>query len=126
MAASLIIRLIVGIIFLTHGFPKLQNLDKTKDFIMTLRWFKPVTLWAIILGTTEFFGGLFLLIGFMTKIAAALLLIVMLIALIYHVFVWKDSFKNYELSLLLTACLIALLMLNGEFSVEGMIGWNLG
>jgi putative oxidoreductase len=126
MVVSLILRLIVGIIFLTHGFPKLQNLDKTKDFIMNLRWFKPVTIWAILLGTTEFFGGLFLLVGFMTKIAAGLLLIVMCIALIYHVFVWQDSFKNYELSLLLTVCLIALLMLNEEFSVDGLIGWNLG
>ena len=126
MAASLILRLIVGIIFLTHGFPKLKNLDKTKDFIMTLRWFKPVTLWAIILGTTEFFGGLFILMGFMTKLVAGLLLIPMFIAVSYHVFVWNNSFKDYELDLLLIASLIALLMLNGEFSVDGVIGWNLG
>lgn len=125
MAVSLILRLIVGTIFLTHGFPKLKNLDRTKDFIMNLG-FKPVTLWAIILGTTEFFGGLFVLIGFMTKISAALLLIVMLVALTYHIFVWKDSFKDYELSLLLAACLIVLLMLNGEFSIDSLIGWNLG
>ena len=117
--APVFLRIAIGIIFIVHGYPKLnKNSKKTAEFLKGIG-FKPGKFWALILGCVEFFGGLAVLVGVFTRTASVLLGIVMVIALYYNTVVWKKRFiGGYELDFLILFALIALLLLgSGNLSV---------
>jgi putative oxidoreductase len=61
----MIFRIIVGALFVVHGYPKLKNWKQTTTWFQSIG-FKPGWLWATVAGLLEFFGGLGLIfaIGF--------------------------------------------------------------
>ena len=125
--AAIPLRLAIGIIFLYHGYHKLfVNLKKTVKFVSSVG-FKPGKVWAIVLGSTEYFGGIFLILGFLSKIATSLLMVVMLVALYFHIFKWRTSFSGtkqtgWEFDLILLAALIALFIFGpGIYSIDQLI-----
>lgn len=78
--APLFARIVVGWVFLLSGWGKLHNLPAiTQNFI---GWGIPFphVLTPFVSGV-EFFGGLFLLLGFMTRISAGALGITMIVAI---------------------------------------------
>jgi putative oxidoreductase len=78
--APLFARIVVGWVFLLSGWGKLHNLPQvTENFI---GWGIPFphVLTPFVSGV-EFFGGLFLLLGFLTRISAAALGITMIVAI---------------------------------------------
>ncbi len=129
--ASLALRAVLGIEFVVHGFPKLKNLKSTADFLASTG-FKPGIFWALILGSTEFVGGLALLAGFASRIAAGLLIVSMLVATLLKIFKWKINFTKgndagWEWDFILLGGLIALFLLgSGAYSVDQMLGWMWG
>jgi putative oxidoreductase len=78
--APLFARFIVGWEFLWSGWGKLQNLSAiTENFV---GWHIPAPhLLAPFVSGVEFFGGLFLLIGLLTRISAGALGITMIVAI---------------------------------------------
>ena len=74
-------RIVVGSVFLWSGWGKLNNLpDVTANFI---GWGIPFpNILTPFVSAVEFFGGLLLLLGLFTRIAAVPLLIVMVVAII--------------------------------------------
>ena len=129
--ASLALRAVLGIEFAVHGFPKLKNLKATAGFLAS-SGFKPGMFWAFILGTTEFVGGLALLAGFASRIAAGFLIISMVVATLLKIFKWKVPFSKgneagWEWDFILLGGLIALFLLgSGSYSVDQMMGWMWG
>ncbi len=130
--APVFLRIIVGIIFIVHGYSKLF-----KDFGEIANWllsigFKPCKFWAFILGVTEFFGGLLILVGFVSRIPVSLLIIVMVIANYFKIFKWntpftKGSEAGYEYELLILFSLIALFIIGSEaLSIDMYLNSNLG
>lgn len=116
-----ILRIAVGVIFIAHGYPKLfKNFSGTAQFFESVG-LKPSKYLAIIVGVSEFFGGIALILGFFTQIAALLIAFVMLVAMIY---VKKIKFKKglvdgYEFDLILFAAALALLFLGpGAFAID--------
>ncbi|MEJ0005697.1 MAG: DoxX family protein [Steroidobacteraceae bacterium] len=79
--APLFARLVVGWVFLLSGWGKLHNLPAvTQNFI---GWGIPLPhLLTPFVSGVEFFGGLFLLLGFLTRISAGALGITMIVAII--------------------------------------------
>lgn len=75
----LIIRIIAGIIFITHGYMKLGNMVGTVEFFATLGF---AAFWAYVVALVEFLGGISLLAGYGSKIAGSLLAINMLVAVL--------------------------------------------
>lgn len=126
--AALPLRILLGILFIYHGYPKLfKDFKGTTKFLKKLG-FAPASFWAFVLGFVEFFGGLAILLGLLTRIGAGLLIISMLVAF-YHVkFKWKKPFQGgYELDLLIIASLITLFLLGaGNLSFDSMMAWMLG
>lgn len=129
---TLALRLVLGAIFIVHGYPKLSNLKQTAGFLGS-QGFAPAIFWAFVLSVTEFFGGIALVIGFASRIAAVLLIISMLVALCLHLFKWKTPFTKgkegigWEYDLLIIAGLLAVLLLgSGNISVDSVIGWMWG
>lgn len=74
--ALLLLRLVVGVAFVLHGYPKFQSLDGVVGFFGSLSVPTPGIM-APIVAVIETFGGLALIAGFTTRIAGVLLAVVM-------------------------------------------------
>jgi len=115
--APLPIRIIVGIAFITHGLPKLENIEGTKGFIASAGI--PPEL-ALPLALLEVIGGIALIVGIATRITSILFMVEMAGAIIMvnasSVFI---AGGGYELDLLLMSITISLLISGpGRISVE--------
>jgi putative oxidoreductase len=75
------IRLTVGIVFVSSGWGKLNDLDKVTEFFTELGIAAP-KLNAIIVACTECFGGLAVLTGMATRLAALPLAMTMVVAIL--------------------------------------------
>ena len=122
--APLVLRIALGAVFIVHGYPKLfKDFKGTAGFLSGIG-FKPGVFWALVLGAAEFFGGIAMLIGFLTEIAAGLLTISMTAATLVKIFKWKVPFTKgadagWEWDLVILAGLIALVILGpGRFAVS--------
>ena len=78
-----LLRVVLGIIFAYHGYLKLivpGGFTGTVQFFTAIKI--PLPLYsALVVSVVEFFGGLFLILGLLTKWSSILLLIDMLVAL---------------------------------------------
>ena len=105
--APLILRLVLGFIFIIHGYPKLfkDNSD-------------PGIFWAYLAGAVEFFGGIFLVLGLFTQLAAAALTLEILVSIVKMKFS-KGFAGGHELDLTLLAMALALVLLGpGALSLD--------
>jgi putative oxidoreductase len=118
-AGLLILRLAVGGMMLTHGWPKLLRLLETPE-----KFADPIGLGPeISLGLTAFAEvvcALLIVFGAWTRVAAVPFLITMLVAVfIVH---GDDPFKKQELALLYGAGALSLMLTGaGDFSVDAFM-----
>jgi putative oxidoreductase len=113
----LLLRLALGIIFISHGYPKLTHPNVMHSFFVQhgLPGY-----FVIVAGVLEVFGGGMIILGFLTRIAALLLAIEMAVA------IWKVhsagdymAVHNYEFPLVLAAACFALATIGaGRVSVD--------
>ncbi|WP_434580367.1 DoxX family protein [Pseudomonas sp. Z5-35] len=124
-----ILRIVVGIIFAAHGSQKLFGLFGGYGLAGTAQWMEsigltPGYLMATLAGGTEFFAGLALIIGLLTRPAALGLAILSLVA-IFSVHIGNGLFmanNGYEFALALLAGSIAVLIEGaGKLSVDNAI-----
>jgi len=81
-AIPFVLRIVLGIIFICHGFPKLfKNFAGTKAFFSSLGM-HPAVAWVVAVGILEFFGGILLLIGLFVQPVALLLMVDMFFAIV--------------------------------------------
>jgi putative oxidoreductase len=78
--APLFARIVVGWVFLLSGWGKLNNLPQVTENFVGWHIPFPHVLSPFVSGV-EFFGGLFLLLGFMTRISAGALGVTMIVAI---------------------------------------------
>ena len=70
-----LIRFVAGAMMVPHGYSKLfVNLNGTVDFFKSVQ-LEPAYPLAIYIGILEFFGGIFLALGFLTRFVAIQLLV---------------------------------------------------
>ncbi len=97
--APFILRLSAGFIAIGFGYPKLL---------------KPREYFNFIIGLVEFCAGILLIAGFLTQIAAGLIIL----AMIYEI-IRPGLEKNYKLKILLIVSLVAIMFLGpGLFSID--------
>ncbi|MFM2577617.1 DoxX family protein [Vibrio fortis] len=112
---ALALRVPVGIIFMAHGAQKLFGWFSGYGLEGTGQWMAsiglgPGVLMALLAGSAEFFGGLFILLGLLTRPAAASLAVTMLVA-IFAVHFENGLFMSnngYEFGLALLAASVSL------------------
>lgn len=80
--ALLALRIGVGVELVVHGWPKIKSRDTIAGFTGQLGM-KPAMFWAWVAALVEFFGGLALLIGLLTRPAAFFVTIEFLIIAFY-------------------------------------------
>ncbi|MEE2731776.1 MAG: DoxX family protein [Pseudomonadota bacterium] len=117
---GLALRVPAGIIFAAHGAQKLfgafggYGLEGTGQWMASIG-LEPGYLMALAAGSAEFFGGLALLVGLLTRPAALVLAVTMLVAILsvhlpHGLFM---SNNGYEFGLSLFAIAVALLLNGG-------------
>ncbi len=107
----LILRVVLGVIFIAHGWMKIHNMDGTEAFFGSLGF---ATFWAGIVAWTEFLSGIGMVLGIFTRLAGFLLVIIM--AVVIFKLKWAGGLMGnagmqgfeYELMLLASALTIAL------------------
>jgi len=110
-ASLLIVRVIVGLIFMVHGAQKLFGAFGGAGLEETVKMMGPPLGYAVTIG--EFFGGLGLIVGFLSRFSAASLIVIMLgaIATVHgkNGFLLSEGGFEYNLALigLLAPILIA-------------------
>ncbi|HEY6529843.1 MAG TPA: DoxX family protein [Cellvibrionaceae bacterium] len=127
--APLILRVPLGVIFSAHGAQKLfgwfggYGLEGTGQFMASMG-LNPGVVMAALAGSAEFFGGLALLLGLLTRPAAAVLAFTMLVA-IASVHLSNGLFmanNGYEFALALLAMSLSLVVSGGgAFSFDRRI-----
>jgi putative oxidoreductase len=84
--ALLLLRVMVGIVFITGGWKHLRNPEaRSKDIGMSKGF-------TIFLGAAEFAGGLGVVLGVFAQLAAIGLILIMLGAIQKKIFVWRTGF----------------------------------
>jgi putative oxidoreductase len=89
-AGPLIARVTVGYVFMLTGWGKLQHLDRVTEYFASLGIPAPHILTPFVSGL-ECFGGLFLMLGVLTRISAGGLAVTMIVALITAKWAEVDS-----------------------------------
>ena len=127
--STLPLRVTAGVIFAAHGAQKLfawfggYGLEGTGQWMASIG-LAPGVLMAFLAGSAEFFGGLLLVAGLLTRPAAAVLALTMLVA-IFAVHFQNGLFMSnngYEFALSLFAVSIALVIQGGgKFAVDNAI-----
>jgi putative oxidoreductase len=118
--SALALRLPLGIIFAAHGAQKLFGWFGGYGLQGTGQWMEsiglgPGVLMAALSGSAEFFGGLALILGLLTRPAALVLAVTMLVA-IFTVHFSNGLFMSnngYEFGLALLAGAVSLLISGG-------------
>ncbi len=119
--SALFLRVVVGVIFLVHGWQKLEGgVGGTAGFLATLGFPAP-EFFAVLLIAAEVIGGALLIIGLLTHWAAKILAIVALVALVtVHL---TNGFSlaggGYEYILLILAATLSIMATGGgRWSVD--------
>lgn len=110
----LVLRVVIGLLFIGHGAQKLfgwfggHGLSGTAGWFASLG-FNPPKFWALIAGLAEFLGGIGLVLGLLTPIAAAAIIGVMLMAIVKvhwpHLWVTNNGFEYPLVNALVAAFL---------------------
>lgn len=127
-----LIRVTTGLLLIPHGAQKLfgwfggYGLTGTGSFFSETLGMHPGILFALLAGLVEFFGGIALVLGLLTRPAAAAVAVLLAVALSVHWsngFFWTDGGVEYPLMWLLLA--IALLLRGGgEYSLDRHFGFR--
>lgn len=119
----LLLRLVMGVAFIFHGWPKIQN---------PMGWMGPEASVPAILqalaALAEFGGGMALVAGLLTRLASLGIMSNMIVALgMVHLphgdpFVGKGVGPSYELAAVYLACAVLFLILGpGRFSLDALV-----
>ncbi|MBW4936117.1 DoxX family protein [Marinobacter sp. F4206] len=132
--AALVLRVPVGLILAAHGAQKLfawfggYGLEGTGQWMASIG-LEPGYLMALLAGSAEFFGGLALALGLLTRPAAVVSAIAMLVA-IFAVHIGNGLFMSnngYEYALTLFVVSVALAIQGGgRFALDNVLLERLG
>ena len=128
--ALLVLRLVLGGVFVAHGAQKLfgsfggPGIEGTAGFHEQIG-IKPARPMAILAGLAEFVGGILVIAGFLTPLAALALIAVMIVAILKvhlrHGFFAASG--GYEFNLVLIAVAVSLLLAgSGAHGIDAALG----
>jgi putative oxidoreductase len=129
-----VLRVVVGLLFMGHGAQKLfgsfggHGLEGTAGFFEQGLGIRPGKVHAAGAGMAEFFGGLLLVLGLVTPLAAAALIGVMTVAIAtvhWAKGVWTTE-GGYEYNAVLMAVVFAVTAVGpGNWSLDHELGFDL-
>jgi putative oxidoreductase len=125
-AATLVLRLAVGVVLAYHGWLKLQDVSGFAGFVESLGIPAP-DLIAYVVTYLEFLGGIALILGLATRYVAALFAVEMVFTNILVKFdiglIASEGGVGAELDILILAIAVSLVLVGaGTWSVDALLG----
>ncbi|MEI4488693.1 DoxX family protein [Frigidibacter sp. MR17.14] len=119
------LRVIAGAALATHGWPKIQDPMRAIGMVESIG-FHPGWLWSPALAAGEFFGGLALMLGLLTRFAAAATTVILLVTVYFHWILKGEGFAGAELSLIWSAVTLHFVARGGgRLSLDRLLGREL-
>jgi putative oxidoreductase len=123
----LVLRLVLGWIFFYHGAQKLfgafggMGMNGFTPFIASQHLpLLPAAAWAWMAACGEFFGGVFVFLGLLTRLAAIPIIVTMLVAI--TTVTGQKGFAGYEFNLALIAMSVTLILSGaGLISLDALV-----
>jgi putative oxidoreductase len=126
--APLLIRLTVGLVFISTGWDKLHSLPDVAAFFQTLNIPFPA-LNAAVVASTEFFGGLLVLVGLGTRMVALPMAFTMVVAILTAKWEAVDglaTLAGFVETSYLVMFLVLVIIGPGTISVDGALArWRM-
>jgi putative oxidoreductase len=123
-----LLRFSLGALLIPHGYAKLFQDDAvaaSRNFV-NFGWSYPLA-WAYFIGALEFFGGIMLAVGLLTRVVAAAFVVEMAVisfAVLWPVWSWNR--RGMEYALLMGIIALAILFRGGgRYSVDHYLGREL-
>ena len=138
--ASLVIRLLIGVLMIIHGYPKLFVKEARQQMIPMMQSIGVPRAVFEIAAILEFFGGLLLILGLLTRLIAIFFIIYMIATTTLYLTKLinvpmpmgafeqqykqtKGYIKGWELDTVIIASAVALMVLGGGIiSVDALLG----
>ena len=124
--AILILRIVVGIVIVAHGLPKLFWKRKVLDKKWRQDYGFPIGS-VLFTGIVQVAGGLAIIVGVFTQFAALILVLNMLVATYISIWVHREPFpttpegKGWDINFLLIGALVVLILLGD--GMLSLMGW---
>ncbi|WP_050592915.1 DoxX family protein [Mesorhizobium sp. LSHC422A00] len=120
--AETLLRVVAGGFLTIHGSQKITNPFGAAEMVEGLGFY-PGAFWSLLLSCTEFFGGILIAIGLLTRPAAFAGMIVLLVTVWFHWITVGQGFSGAEKSLLWAAILLFFVIRGGNRqSVDARLG----
>ncbi|MBM2710606.1 DoxX family protein [Mesorhizobium caraganae] len=117
-----LLRVIAGGFLTIHGSQKITNPFGAAEMVEGLGFY-PGAFWSLLLSCTEFFGGILIAIGLLTRPASFAGMFVLLVTVWFHWITVGQGFSGAEKSLLWAAILLFFVIRGGNRqSVDARIG----
>lgn len=121
-SAETVLRVVAGIALVVHGAGKITDPLGNVGMVENLG-FWPGVFWSPLLAATEFFGGILLAIGLLTRPAAFATMIVLLVTVWFHWITLGQGYMGAEKSILWAAILLFFAVRGANrHSVDARIG----
>ena len=120
--AETLLRVVAGGFLTIHGSQKIANPFGAAEMVEGLGLY-PGAFWSLLLSCTEFFGGILIAIGLLTRPAAFAGMVVLLVTVWFHWITVGQGFSGAEKSLLWATILLFFVIRGGNRqSVDARIG----
>lgn len=121
-SAETLLRVIAGGFLAIHGSGKIVNPFGAAEMVEGLGFY-PGTFWSPLLAATEFFGGILIALGLLTRPAAFAGTIVLLVTVWFHWVTMGQGFSGAEKSILWAAILAFFVVRGGNRqSIDARLG----
>jgi putative oxidoreductase len=119
-----ILRVGIGLLFIFHGYPNIAGGTKTWLWLGSQMSYFGITFapvfWGCMAACAQFFGGICLVAGFYTRVAAFFIACTMCVAIIMHLNK-GDSFTVYSHPLSNLIIMVSLMFMGG--GIWSLYGW---
>lgn len=119
--AILLVRIVLAIVFLYYGLPKIKNLKSNATDFDSMG-FKPGWLFGTVVAVLEVAGGVLIGLGLMSWIFAALIFIQMIVGTVWKI-KWADKkFPDWSYDVMLAGLAMVIVAFgSGIFSLDYLI-----
>lgn len=124
-ASETILRVVAGVALIIHGAGKIGSPFGAVDMVEGLGFY-PGIFWSPLLACTEFFGGMLIAIGLLTRPAAFAGMFVLLVTVWFHWVTLGQGYMDAEKSILWATIFLFFVVRGGNrHSVDAKIGREL-
>jgi putative oxidoreductase len=120
--AETLMRVAAGVALVVHGYGKVLDPFRAVGMVEGLGFY-PGVFWSPLLSFTEFFAGIFIALGFLTRPSAFAATIILLVTVWFHWITLGEGFGGAEKSILWAAmCFFFVIRGANRHSVDARIG----